>query len=100
MEPRHAGMLIRRAANEGVSQRVLGELIGLKPLTSLLRWLAAAQGITEQNLPGVGHRCPEQYASRLRPARMRQQVLPCDAGGVRTLCLSRPGPGLWRHSFI
>jgi hypothetical protein len=55
-------------ASEGVSQRVLGELIGLKPLTSLLRWLAAAQGITEQNLPGAGHRCPAQYASRLRPA--------------------------------
>jgi hypothetical protein len=44
-------MLIRRAANEGLSQRVLGELIGLKPLTSLLRWPAAAQGITEHNLP-------------------------------------------------
>jgi len=34
-------MLIRRAPAKGVCQRVLGELIGLKPLTSLLRWLGA-----------------------------------------------------------
>ena len=118
LEPRHAGMLVRLAANEGLSQQALGELIGLNPtrmvflvdeleqrglverqrntadrrsyalyltprghevlrqvqasgrrhqdevgasltraeriqLTSLLRRLAAEQGITEQSLPGV-----------------------------------------------
>ena len=117
LEPRHAGMLVRLAANEGLSQQALGELIGLNPtrmvflvdeleqrglverqrntadrrsyalyltekgrdtlgqiqasghrhqdeigasltpaeriqLTSLLRRLAAEQGITEQSLPG------------------------------------------------
>jgi DNA-binding MarR family transcriptional regulator len=31
LEPRHAGMLIRLAANEGLSQQALGELIGLNP---------------------------------------------------------------------
>ena len=118
LEPRHAGILVRLAANEGLSQQALGELIGLNPtrmvflvdeleqrglverrrntndrrsyalyltprgrdmlrqvqesgrshqdaigasltqaerveLTSLLRRLAAEQGITEQSLPGV-----------------------------------------------
>jgi DNA-binding MarR family transcriptional regulator len=121
LEPRHAGMLVRLAANEGLSQQALGELIGLNPtrmvflvdeleqrglverrrnpadrrsyalyltprgrevlgqvqasgsrhqdeigasltaaervqLTSLLRRLAAEQGITEQSLPGVAPR--------------------------------------------
>jgi DNA-binding MarR family transcriptional regulator len=31
VEPRHAGMLIRLAANEGEAQQVIGELIGLNP---------------------------------------------------------------------
>jgi len=31
LEPRHAGMLIQLAANEGLSQQALGELIGLNP---------------------------------------------------------------------
>ena len=31
LEPRHAGMLTRLAAHEGVSQQALGELIGLNP---------------------------------------------------------------------
>ena len=31
LEPRHAGMLVRLAANEGLSQQALGELIGLNP---------------------------------------------------------------------
>jgi DNA-binding MarR family transcriptional regulator len=31
LEPRHAGMLIRLAANEGKAQQVIGELIGLNP---------------------------------------------------------------------
>jgi DNA-binding MarR family transcriptional regulator len=31
LEPRHAGMLIRLAANEGLSQQAIGELIGLNP---------------------------------------------------------------------
>jgi DNA-binding MarR family transcriptional regulator len=31
LEPRHAGMLIRLAANEGRSQQAIGELIGLNP---------------------------------------------------------------------
>ena len=118
LEPRHAGMLLRLAANEGLSQQALGELIGLNPtrmvfvvdeleerglverrrntsdrrsyalyltpkgrdtlrevqdygsrhqdeigasltlaervqLTSLLRRLAAEQGITELSLPGI-----------------------------------------------
>jgi DNA-binding MarR family transcriptional regulator len=118
LEPRHAGILVRLAANEGLSQQALGELIGLNPtrmvfvideleerglverrrnaadrrsyalyltpkghdtlrdvqdygsrhqdeigasltwaerveLTSLLRRLAAEQGITELSLPGI-----------------------------------------------
>jgi DNA-binding MarR family transcriptional regulator len=118
LEPRQAGMLTRLAANEGLSQQAIGELIGLNStrmvflvdeleqrglverrrndadrrsyalyltangrdtlrqvqaagsshqddigavltaaervqLTGLLRRLAAGQGITEQNLPGV-----------------------------------------------
>ena len=31
LEPRHAGMLTRLAAHEGLSQQALGELIGLNP---------------------------------------------------------------------
>jgi len=31
LEPRHAGMLIRLAANEGKAQQVIGELLGLNP---------------------------------------------------------------------
>lgn len=31
VEPRHVGMLMRLAANEGRAQQVLGELIGLNP---------------------------------------------------------------------
>ena len=31
VEPRHAGMLLRLAANEGQAQQVIGELIGLNP---------------------------------------------------------------------
>jgi DNA-binding MarR family transcriptional regulator len=31
VEPRHAGMLLRLAANEGKAQQVIGELIGLNP---------------------------------------------------------------------
>src|SRR5215469_6819524 len=31
LEPRHAGMLLRLGANEGLSQQALGELIGLNP---------------------------------------------------------------------
>jgi DNA-binding MarR family transcriptional regulator len=31
VEPRHAGMLMRLAANEGKAQQVIGELIGLNP---------------------------------------------------------------------
>jgi DNA-binding MarR family transcriptional regulator len=31
VEPRHVGMLTRLAANEGQSQQVIGELIGLNP---------------------------------------------------------------------
>ena len=31
LEPRHAGMLTRLAAHEGLSQQALGELIGLSP---------------------------------------------------------------------
>jgi DNA-binding MarR family transcriptional regulator len=31
VEPRHVGMLMRLAANEGQAQQVLGELIGLNP---------------------------------------------------------------------
>src|SRR5262249_32378083 len=31
LEPRHAGMLTRLAAHEGLSQQALGELIGLTP---------------------------------------------------------------------
>src|SRR5215469_385428 len=31
LEPRHAGMLFRLAANEGQSQQAIGELIGLNP---------------------------------------------------------------------
>jgi DNA-binding MarR family transcriptional regulator len=31
LEPRHAGMLLRLAANEGKSQQAVGELIGLNP---------------------------------------------------------------------
>lgn len=121
VEPRHVGMLTRLAANEGMSQQAVGELIGLNPtqmvflvdeledrgfverrrnpadrrsyglfltdsgrdmlakvqaearahqaalggpltaaeqeqLTSLLRRLAAGQGLTEQNLPGAAAR--------------------------------------------
>ena len=121
LEPRHAGVLLRLGANEGLSQQALGELIGLNPtrmvflvdeleerglverrrnaadrrsyalyltpkgrdtlrqvrdfgrrhqdevgasltqaervqLASLLRRLAADQGITEQSLPGVPSR--------------------------------------------
>ena len=121
VEPRHVGMLTRLAANEGLSQQAVGELIGLNPtqmvflvddledrgfverrrnpadrrsyglfltdsgrdmlakvqaearahqaalgaplsaaeqeeLTSLLRRLAAGQGLTEQNLPGAAAR--------------------------------------------
>ena len=118
LEPRHAGVLFRLAANEGLSQQAIGELIGLNPtrmvflvdeleqrglierrrnaadrrsyalyltaqgreklrevqasgsrhqdeiggslirdervqLTSLLRKLAAEQGITEDDFPGI-----------------------------------------------
>ena len=118
LEPRHAGVLFRLAANEGLSQQAIGELIGLNPtrmvflvdeleqrglverrrnaadrrsyalhltaqgreklrevrasgsrhqdeiggslirdervqLTSLLRKLAAEQGITESDFPGI-----------------------------------------------
>ena len=121
VEPRHVGMLTRLAANEGMSQQAIGELIGLNPtqmvflvddledrgfverrrnpadrrsyglfltdsgrdmlakvqaearvhqaalgaplsaaeqeqLTSLLRRLAAGQGLTGQNLPGAAAR--------------------------------------------
>ena len=31
VEPRHAGVLLRLAANEGKAQQVIGELIGLNP---------------------------------------------------------------------
>jgi DNA-binding MarR family transcriptional regulator len=31
LEPRHAGVLFRLAANEGLSQQAIGELIGLNP---------------------------------------------------------------------
>jgi DNA-binding MarR family transcriptional regulator len=31
VEPRHAGMLLRLAGNEGKAQQVIGELIGLNP---------------------------------------------------------------------
>ena len=31
LEPRHAGMLTRLAANQGLSQQAIGELIGLNP---------------------------------------------------------------------
>jgi DNA-binding MarR family transcriptional regulator len=31
LEPRHAGMLSRLAANQGLSQQAIGELIGLNP---------------------------------------------------------------------
>src|SRR5262245_26127692 len=31
LEPRHAGMLMRLAANEGKSQQAVGELVGLNP---------------------------------------------------------------------
>jgi DNA-binding MarR family transcriptional regulator len=31
LEPRHAGMLMRLAANEGKSQQAIGELVGLNP---------------------------------------------------------------------
>src|SRR6516225_1293561 len=31
LEPRHAGLLVQLAANEGLSQQALGELIGLNP---------------------------------------------------------------------
>jgi DNA-binding MarR family transcriptional regulator len=31
LEPRHAGMLIRLAANEGKAQQAIGELLGLNP---------------------------------------------------------------------
>jgi DNA-binding MarR family transcriptional regulator len=31
VEPRHAGLLLRLAANEGKAQQVIGELIGLNP---------------------------------------------------------------------
>jgi len=123
LEPRHAGMLTRLAAHEGLSQQALGELIGLNPtrmvflvdeleqrglverrrntadrrsyalyltgqgrdtlrqiqaagnrhqdeigasltqaersqLANLLRRLAAEQGITEDNLPGIPPRPP------------------------------------------
>jgi DNA-binding MarR family transcriptional regulator len=123
LEPRHAGMLTRLAAHEGLSQQALGELIGLNPtrmvflvdeleqrglverrrntadrrsyalylttqgrdtlhriqaagdrhqheigaslskaerldLASLLRRLAAEQGITEDSLPGIPPRPP------------------------------------------
>jgi DNA-binding MarR family transcriptional regulator len=123
LEPRHAGMLTRLAAHEGLSQQALGEFIGLNPtrmvflvdeleqrglverrrnaadrrsyalyltaqgrdtlhqmqaaesrhqdeigasltqaersqLTNLLRRLAAEQGITEDNLPGIPPRPP------------------------------------------
>ena len=123
LEPRHAGMLTRLSAHEGLSQQALGELIGLNPtrmvflvdeleqrglierrrntadrrsyalylttqgrdtlqriqaagdrhqheigaslskaeriqLASLLRRLAAEQGITEDSLPGIPPRPP------------------------------------------
>ena len=121
LEPRHAGLLFRLAANEGLSQQAIGELLGLNPtrmvflvdeleqrglverrrnatdrrsyalyltaqgrdklrqvrasgsrhqdelgasltsaervqLTSLLRRLAAEQGITEHDFPGIPSR--------------------------------------------
>ncbi len=31
LEPRHAGLLFRLAANEGLSQQAIGELLGLSP---------------------------------------------------------------------
>jgi DNA-binding MarR family transcriptional regulator len=31
LEPRHAGLLFRLAANEGLSQQAIGELLGLNP---------------------------------------------------------------------
>ncbi len=73
LEPRHAGMLTRLAAHEGLSQQALGELIGHRhqdeigasltqaeriQLASLLRRLATEQGITEDNLPGIPPRPP------------------------------------------
>src|SRR5262245_42777600 len=48
------------------------ELIGLNPVPACCAGQQPPRGVTEQNLPGIGYRCPERYAFWLRCARMKQ----------------------------
>jgi DNA-binding MarR family transcriptional regulator len=73
LEPRHAGLLFRLAANEGLSQQAVGELIGLNPTRMVFLVDELEQrGLVERRRSATDRRSYELYLTAQGREKLRQ----------------------------
>ena len=73
LEPRHAGLLFRLAANEGLSQQAIGELLGLNPTRMVFLVDELEQrGLVERRRNATDRRSYELYLTAQGRDKLRQ----------------------------
>ena len=73
LEPRHAGLLFRLSANEGLSQQAVGELIGLNPTRMVFLVDELEQrGLVERRRSATDRRSYELYLTAQGREKLRQ----------------------------
>lgn len=73
LEPRHAGLLFRLAANEGLSQQAVGELLGLNPTRMVFLVDELEQrGLVERRRNATDRRSYALYLTALGRDKLRQ----------------------------